>query len=140
MSTYARLSENLVLEILVVQDGFTIEQTVAPELVSSFIVCPGDTVPNSTYDSETGVFTPPPPAPQTWNDYSVRYGLTLSDKTRWDNNQTPEIITVKIEFETPQERPYTTELLQYLVDTSSISQLSMDQVLAESPSVSAAEE
>jgi len=75
---------------------------------------------------------PPPVPPQTWNDASVRAGLTLTDKTRWDNNETPEIVTAKIEFQTPQERPYTTELLTYLVASSSISQTSMDQVLAES--------
>lgn len=137
MTTYARLDQNnTVLEILVVQDGFTLEQTVTPELVNSFIPCPGDTVQNSTYDPETGVFTPPPPPPQTWNNFSVRYGLTLADKTKWDNNETPQIVTAKIEFETPQERPYTTELLTYLVDSASISQLSKDQVLMEPPSVS----
>jgi hypothetical protein len=73
---------------------------------------------------------PPPPPPQTWNDASVRAGLTLSDKTRWDNNDTQEIVTAKIEFQTPQERPYTTELLEYLVLSNSISQISMDTVLA----------
>jgi hypothetical protein len=76
--------------------------------------------------------TPPAP-PQTWNDTGVRNGLTLADKTRWDNNDTQEIVTAKIEFQTPQELPYTTELLAYLVASNSISQTSMDQVLAESP-------
>jgi hypothetical protein len=79
---------------------------------------------------------PPPPIPappQTWNDVGVRNGLTLTDKTRWDNDDTQEIVTAKIEFRTPQERPYTTELLEYLVASQSISQTSMDQVLAESP-------
>lgn len=78
----------------------------------------------------------PPPAPlpppaYTWNDQNVRAGLTLTDKTRWDNNDTQEIVTAKIEFQTPQERPYTTELLEYLVLSNSISQTSMDRVLAE---------
>lgn len=76
---------------------------------------------------------PPPPPPQTWNDQSVRAGLTLIDKTRWDNNDTQEIVTAKIEFQTPQERPYTTELLEYLVLSQSISQTSMDRVLAQAP-------
>jgi len=74
---------------------------------------------------------PPSPPPQTWNDASVRSGLTLTDKTRWDNDDTQEIVTAKIEFQTPQERPYTTELLAYLVASNSISQTSMDRVLAE---------
>jgi hypothetical protein len=141
MQTYARLNENnVVLEIITVQNGFTIEQTIVPELLPSLVMCPSDTVAKSTYNPETLQFTPPPPPPQTWNDYSVRAGLTLTDKTKWDNNQTPEIITVKIEFEMPQERPYTTELLEYLVASDSISQTSMDQVLAQPSSVSMAEE
>ena len=74
---------------------------------------------------------PPPVPPQTWDDASVRAGLTLTDKTRWDNNDTQQIVTAKIEFQTPQERPYTTELLTYLVASNSISQTSMNQVLAE---------
>lgn len=74
---------------------------------------------------------PPPPPPRTWDDSTVRSGLTLVDKTRWDNNDTQAIVTAKIEFQTPQERPYTTELLEYLVVTESISQTSMDRVLAE---------
>lgn len=74
---------------------------------------------------------PVPPLPQTWNDQSVRAGLTLPDKTRWDNNDTQEIVTAKIEFQTPRERPYTTELLDYLVASQSISQTSKDRVLAE---------
>jgi hypothetical protein len=83
---------------------------------------------------------PPPaptiPPPQTWNDVSVRAGLTLTDKTRWDNNDTQEIVTAKIEFQTPQQKPYTTELLDYLVASNSISQTSRDKVLAETSSES----
>lgn len=75
----------------------------------------------------------PPPAPQKWNDIGVRNGLTLVDKTRWDNDDTQQIITAKIEFRTPQEIAYTTELLTYLVASQSISQESMDNVLAETP-------
>jgi hypothetical protein len=79
---------------------------------------------------------PPPPTPappQTWTDVGVRSGLTLADKTKWDNNETPEIVTAKKEFLTPQQLAYTTELLEYLVASNSISQTSMDQVLAETP-------
>lgn len=75
----------------------------------------------------------PSPPPQTWNDVGVRNGLTLTDKTRWDNDDTQQIVTAKIEFRTPQQRAYTTELLAYLVASNSISQTSMDNVLAETP-------
>ena len=74
---------------------------------------------------------PPPVPPQTWDNNAVRTGLTLADKTRWDNNDTQEIVTAKVEFSTPQQRPYTTELLDYLVASQSISQASKDKVLEE---------
>lgn len=73
-----------------------------------------------------------PPA-YTWTTASVRSELTLADKTKWDNGSTPEIVTAKLEFETPQGIVYTTELLNYLVDSQSISQTSMDKVLAKAP-------
>ena len=75
----------------------------------------------------------PPPPVQTWTDAGVRNGLTLADKTRWDNDDTQEIVTAKIEFRTPQQLAYTTELLAYLVASQSISQESMNNVLAETP-------
>jgi hypothetical protein len=99
-------------------------------------------VPDEAKDGDgyvDGQWIPAPPSPPlpppayTWNDTNVRAGLTLTDKTRWDNNDTQEIVTAKIEFQTPQDRPYTTELLAYLVASNSISQTSMDRVLAEAP-------
>lgn len=73
---------------------------------------------------------PPPPPVEVWNDATVRRSLTLIDKTRWDNNDTQEIVTAKIEFATYQKIAYTTELLDYLVASQSISQTSKDRVLA----------
>lgn len=73
---------------------------------------------------------PPPPPVAVWNDATVRKSLTLTDKTRWDNNDTQEIVTAKIEFATYQKIAYTTELLDYLVVSNSISQTSKDRVLA----------
>ena len=141
MELYANVgTDNVVTQIVTVPAGFTINDMFVPELIQYMIPCGSSVQAGYIYDPETGVFTAPPPPPQTWNDYSVRQGLTLTDKTKWDNNETPQIVTAKIEFETPQQRPYTTELLEYLVDSDSISQLSMDQVLAQSPSVSAEEE
>jgi len=141
MSIYANVStDNIVCQIVTVPDGFTIQDMFVPELIPFMIACDASVQEGYTYNPETQTFTAPPPAPQTWRQAGVRAGLTLEDKTKWDADATPEIITVKTEFLAPQERPYTTELLQFLVDSNSISQLSMDQVLAESPSVSMAEE
>ena len=77
--------------------------------------------------------TPLPSPAYTWNNQNIRDNLTLADKTRWDNNSTQEIVTAKIEFQTPQLRTYTIELLDYLVLSNSISQTSMDKILAQTP-------
>ena len=139
MSIYANVStDNIVCQIVTVPEGFTIEDMFVPELIPFMIPCSGTTQVGSTYNPETGAFTAPPAPPQTWNDASVRTGLTLTDKTKWDANATPQIVTAKTEFQTPQQLAYTTELLQYLVASNSISQTSMNQVLAESRSVSMA--
>jgi len=137
MQLYANVStDNIVCQIVTVPDGFTIEDMFVPELLQYMIPCDNTVQVGYIYNPDTQTFTAPPPAPQTWNGAGVRLGLTLPDKTKWDAGATPEIVTVKIEFQSPQERPYTTELLQYLVDSKSISQLSMDRVLAESPNIS----
>lgn len=132
MQLYANIgTNNIVSQIITVPEGFTIEQMFVPELLVFMIPCDNSVQENWIYDPQTQTFSAPPPPPKTWDNASVRAGLTLTDKTRWDNNETPEIVTAKIEFQTPQERPYTTELLEYLVLSNSISQTSMDRVLAE---------
>lgn len=132
MSIYANVdTNNIVCQIVIVPEGFTIEQMFVPELLPYMIPCDATVQVGYIYDPETKTFSAPPAPPKTWDNTSVRAGLTLPDKTRWDNNDTQEIVTAKIEFQTPQERPYTTELLEYLVLSKSISQTSMDRVLAE---------
>jgi len=71
---------------------------------------------------------PAPPAPRTWSESDFRAGMTLAEKTKWDNNSAPEIVTVKAEL--PKELAGATELLDFLVETNVISQASMDKVLA----------
>lgn len=72
----------------------------------------------------------PEPLPRTINSSDIRNGLTLAEKSKWDNDSTPEIITAKLELSTPKSVSDTTEILQFLVDSGSISQTSMDKVLA----------
>ena len=80
------------------------------------------------------VIKPPPvvvvPPPRTWSSDDVRKNLTLTEKVRWDNNSTPEIVTVKAEFSFPRNLEDTTELLELLVDTNQISQQTMNKILA----------
>lgn len=75
---------------------------------------------------------PPPPEPpaRTWTSTDVRNGLSMTERVKWDNDQTDYIKTAKIEFSTPQLLAHTTEVLQMLVDSGDISQQSMDNILA----------
>jgi len=66
-----------------------------------------------------------PPARQ-WTADDFRAGMTLAEKTKWDNNSALEIVTVKIEL--PKELASVTELLDFLVASSVISQASADKI------------
>lgn len=68
--------------------------------------------------------------PRTVSLDDVRKSLTYAEKAKWDSDKTPEIVTAKIEFAQPLEVEPATEVLQFLVDSGSISQASMDKVLA----------
>lgn len=78
--------------------------------------------------SPTPVLKPEPI--RTWGVSDVRNQLTMAERVSWDNDKTPEIKTAKIEFAKPKELAYTTEVLQLLVDSNSISQESMNKILA----------
>jgi hypothetical protein len=71
---------------------------------------------------------PAPPAPRMWTTDDFRAGMTLAEKTKWDNDSAPEIKTVKAEL--PKELAGATELLDFLVASNVISQASADKVLA----------
>jgi hypothetical protein len=73
---------------------------------------------------------PAPIPPRTISSDDVRKNLTFAEKAKWDSDKTPEIITAKLEFAQPIEVEPATEVLQFLVDSGSISQASMDKVLA----------
>lgn len=61
---------------------------------------------------------------------TVREKLTFAEKTKWDNDLTHEIVTAKCEFAPRLKILEATEVLQFLVDSGSISQESMDKILA----------
>lgn len=63
-----------------------------------------------------------------WTEQDFRSGLSLAEKTKWDNNSSPEIITVKQEL--PKELAGATELLTFLVGAGVISQESKNKILA----------
>jgi hypothetical protein len=74
------------------------------------------------------VIPEPTPAARQWNADSFRSQMTLAEKTKWDNNSAPEIITVKAEL--PQELAGATELLDFLVTSSVIAAETKTKILA----------
>jgi hypothetical protein len=82
-----------------------------------------------------GVFIPPAPVvpetlPKRLSLDDIRNTLTLAEKIKWDNNKTDEITTVKVEFSMPLLVADAEQWLQLLVDSGSISQESIDKILA----------
>ena len=68
------------------------------------------------------------PAPRQWTPEDFRTGMTLAEKTKWDNDSAPEIKTVKAEL--PKELAGATELLDFLVSSSVISAETKTKILA----------
>lgn len=132
---YAWIENEVIRDICPVEDPYS---CYTPEIASNYTTPVPDTATNGD-GWVNGQVVPKPipapapaplPAPRTWSIGSVRSGLTLGDKTKWDSDATPEIVTAKAEFQTPQELAYTTELLDYLVASQSITVASKDKVLA----------
>ena len=70
----------------------------------------------------------PAPAPaRQWSESDFRNGLTLAEKTKWDNNSAPEIVTIKAEL--PKEQAGAQELVDFLVESQVISQVSATKIM-----------
>lgn len=74
------------------------------------------------------VVVEPTPAARQWTAEDLRTGMTLAEKTKWDNDSAPEIKTVKAEL--PKELAGATELLDFLVSSSVISAETKAKILA----------
>lgn len=74
------------------------------------------------------VIPEPTPEPRQWTADNFRTGMTLAEKTKWDNDSAPEIITVKAEL--PKELAGATELLDFLVASSVIGAATKTKILA----------
>ena len=70
------------------------------------------------------------PSARVWTQNDVRSALTLAEKTKWDNDSAPEVVTAKIEIGAGLEEAAITEVLDFLVDASVISADSKAAVLA----------
>ena len=69
-------------------------------------------------------------SPRVWTQDNVRSALTLAEKTKWDNDSAPEVITAKIEIGGGLELAAITEVLDFLVEANVISADSKTAVLA----------
>lgn len=74
------------------------------------------------------VVVEPTPSPRQWTADNFRAGMTLAEKTKWDNDSAPEIKTVKAEL--PKELADATELLNFLVSANVIAESSKTKILA----------
>lgn len=106
-----------------------------PEVAAFYdTLVPDDAEKDDFWDGTTATKPPAPevvipePAPREWTQASFRAGMTLSEKTKWDNNSAPEIVTVKQEL--PKDQAGATELANFLVEAGVISQASADNILA----------
>lgn len=68
------------------------------------------------------------PAARRWTTDDFRTGMTLAEKTKWDNDSALEIKTVKAEL--PKELTGATELLDFLVSSNVISAQTKTKILA----------
>ena len=72
----------------------------------------------------------PTPTARVWTQDNVRSALTLAEKTKWDNDSAPEVVTAKIEIGGGLELAAITEVLDFLVEANVISADSKTAVLA----------
>lgn len=65
--------------------------------------------------------------PRVWGKSSFRDAMTIAEKTKWDNDLDPEIVTVKLEL--PKERVGAQELVDFLVAANVISQQTAQKIM-----------
>lgn len=129
-------AQQTVVEFLVPVPGFTLEECFSPEVLAMTFSAPDEVqigwlrnISENTYE----YVEPPAPPPVVITQTDVRACLTLADKVKWDNNQTPEIVTVKENFASGLTNPVATENMQFLYDTNSIGLVSLDAFKAKYP-------
>lgn len=132
MSKWARMISGVVIEVTTIDPAGRFE----PHIV--WVEVPDEAVPHSTLTGENWSHpeilevissNETTELSRTISAEDVRNGLTLAERVKWDNDQAPEIKTVKIEMETPREETDTKDLLELLVFSNLISQQSMDKII-----------
>ena len=123
---YAHIENNKVINVIIVKEE---DLGLFPdwELVKSDDAGIGDDYINGEFIPQPQPEIELPPRRISLDD--IRNALTLAEKIKWDNNKTDEITTVKVEFSMPLLVADATPWLQLIVDSGSISQVSIDTVL-----------
>jgi hypothetical protein len=115
-------------------DNNIINAVIADEDTKNLLSGQGTIVTPEEYQAISPALTDEPipeyvPA-RVWTQSDVRSGLTLAEKTVWDNESAPEVLTAKIEIGGGLEEAAITEVLDFLVAASVISADSKTAVLA----------
>lgn len=129
-------TQQLVAEFLIPVPGFTLEECFAPEVLAMTFPAPDNVMEGWLRNISDNTYEPMPPAPPvpvTIFANMVRACLTLPDQVKWDNDQTPQIVTVKTNFTSGLQNPAATENMQFLYDTQSIGLASLDKFKATYP-------
>jgi hypothetical protein len=71
---------------------------------------------------------PVPPVPRQWTVADFRSAMSLAEKAKWDTDAAAEIVTVKLEL--PQGADGAQELVDFLVQTTVISQSTATKIMA----------
>lgn len=75
-----------------------------------------------------GILSKPEPPPRLWDNGDFWVHMTLAEKTKWNSDSLPEIVTAKLEL--PKERAGATEIAEFLVSAGAISQATASKILA----------
>lgn len=129
-------TQQTVVEFLVPIQGFTLEECFSPEVLAMTFPAPDEVEIGWLRNIDAGTYEAPapvPPPPVIIYSAEVRACLTLADQVKWDNNQTPQIVTVKTNFDGGLTNPTATENMQFLYDTQSIGLVSLDTFKARYP-------
>lgn len=103
-----------------------------PDVAAYYTTQVPDTAENGDLWDGVNATKPTPPKPVTppklWQQAGFRSAMTLTEKVKWDNNSTPEVVTVKNELPANQEKAQ--ELVDFLVSSNVISEVTASKIMS----------
>ena len=123
---YAKIVDSKVENVIMLLDTDVHLMPAEWTLIKSDIAEIGDDYINGKFIPQPQPVVELPPRRISLDE--IRNALTLAEKIKWDNNKTDEITTVKVEFATPLLVADAMPWFQLLVDSVSISQVSIDKI------------